>query len=212
VSLLDVLPLAVVMVSGPQILSAFFLATSDDWRANSAAYVLGAGLSIGLVVGVAYLLGDRLETGNGGALLGATGRQILLVAVLVFLLYAAIETYRKRTVSEPPQWMGKLSTATPGLSFRLGFLLLGFFPTDVVTSVAVGTYLAATGAPVTDAAGFVFLTLFVLAIPVLGVLALGERAEAVLPAIREWMDEHSWLVSEAVIILFVVLTLRNLLG
>jgi hypothetical protein len=89
---------------------------------------------------------------------------------------------------------------------------LGFFPTDVVTSVAVGTYLAATGAPVTDAAGFVFLTLLVLAVPVLGVLALGERAEAVLPAIREWMDEHSWVVSEAVIILFVVLTLRNLLG
>ncbi|SFR92774.1 Sap, sulfolipid-1-addressing protein [Halomicrobium zhouii] len=209
-SFVEVLPLAIVMIAGPQILSSIFLATSERWRTNSAAYVFGAALSISLVVSIAYLLGSSL--GGGGGLLGASARQLLYLAVLVLLFYAAVDTYRKREVSEPPKWMGKLTNATPGFSFRLGFLLLGVFPTNVVTSISVGTFLAANADPVTDAAGFVSLTLFMLALPSLGVLVLGRRAELVLPKIRDWMNDNTWIISEAVIALFVVLTLQNLLG
>jgi hypothetical protein len=209
-SLVEVLPLAIVMIAGPQILSPIFLATSEKWRANSAAYVFGAAVSISLVVVVAYLLGNSL--GGGGGLLGPTGQQVLYAVVLVLLLYAAFETYRKRNVSEPPAWMGKLTNATPQFSFKLGFLLLGVFPTDIVTSLSVGTYLAANGDPVTDAAGFILLTLFILAIPSLSVFVLGKRAEAALPKVRDWMNDNSWIISEAVIALFVVLTVQNLLG
>jgi hypothetical protein len=209
-SLVEVLPLAIVMIAGPQILSPIFLATSEQWRSNSIAYVVGASLSISLVVAIAYLLGNSLG-GGGGGLLGTTGQQLLYGAILVLLLYAAVETYRKRNVSEPPKWMGKLTTATPRFSFRLGFLLLGVFPTDIVTSISVGTYLAANGAPLTEAAGFILLTLFILAIPLLSVLLLGERAETTLPKIRDWMDNNSWIISEAVIALFIVLVLQNLL-
>ncbi len=209
-SLVEVLPLAIVMIAGPQIISSIFLSTSERWRANSTAYVFGAALSISLVVAIAYLLGSSF--GGGGGLLGASARQLLYVVVLVLLLYAAVDTYRKRTVSEPPKWMGELTSAAPQFSFRLGFLLLGFFPTNIVTSISVGTYLAASGAPVTDATGFVLLTLFMLALPSLGVFLLGKRAERALPEIRDWMNDNSWIISEAVIAIFVVLTLQNLLG
>ncbi|MGM0604037.1 MAG: GAP family protein [Halobacteriota archaeon] len=209
-SLLQVLPLAIVMIAGPQILSSIFLATSETWRANSAAYVFGAFLSISFVVVAAYLLGNRF--GGGGGLLGASATQLLHVVVLALLLYAAVDTFRKRTITEPPAWMGTLTTATPRFSFRLGVLLLGFFPTDIVTSMSVGTYLAANGDPITDAVGFVLLTLFILALPSIGVFVLGERAEAALPEIRDWMNDNSWIVSEAVILLFVFLTLQNLFG
>jgi hypothetical protein len=210
-SLVEVLPLAIVMIAGPQILSPIFLATSDQWRKNSAAYVFGASLSISLIVVVAYLLGSSLG-GGGGGLLGATGQQLLYLVILVLLLYAAVATYQKRNVSEPPKWIGKLTSASPRFSFRLGFLLLGVFPTDIVTSISVGTFLAANGDPVTDAAGFVLLTLFILALPSLSVLVLGKRAEAALPKIRDWMNDNSWIISEVVIALFVFLTLQNLLG
>ena len=209
-SFVEVLPLAIVMIAGPQIISSIFLSTSERWRANSTAYVVGSALSISLVVVVAYFLGNSF--GGGGGLLGASARQLLYVVVLVLLLYAAVETYRKRTVSEPPEWMGELTSAAPQFSFRLGFLLLGFFPTNIVTSISVGTYLAANGAPVTDAAGFVLLTLFILALPSLGVFLLGKRAENALPEVRDWMNDNSWIISEAVIGIFVVLTLQNLLG
>ncbi len=196
---LRVLPLAVVMVAGPQLLSAIFLATSEDWRRNSAAYVLGATVSIGLVVAVAYV------SGVGANRQGAS-RGTLHAVVFVALFVAMVQVYRERTESTPPAWMGKLEAASPRFAFRLGFLLMGFFPSDLLTSVAVGSYLASRGAPLSHAAGFLALTLLFLACPALAVLALGRRAETWLPAARDWMNENSWLVNEAVLLLFLAMT------
>ena len=199
-SLFTVLPLAVVMVAGPQLLSAIFLATSEQWRRNSAAYVTGAALSISLVVTAAYFL----ATGTRSA--GASNTTLSWV-VVALLVVAAINVYRNRETSEPPAWMGKLTGANPRFSFRLGFMLLGFFPTDIVTSVAVGTSLSSEGAPLFDAVGFLLVTLLLLSLPSLAVLALGERAERFLPKVRDWMDDNAWVVNEFVIGIFIFLTL-----
>ncbi len=48
------LPLAFVMVAGPQIISSFFFATSEKWKSVSATYVLGAAVSLLAVVTAAY--------------------------------------------------------------------------------------------------------------------------------------------------------------
>ncbi|WP_458189108.1 GAP family protein [Haladaptatus sp. NG-WS-4] len=204
-SFLTILPLAIVMVAGPQLLSAIFLATSENWRRNSAAYVFGAFLSISLVVTIAYLVGD-VATNQG------TSNDTLYVVVLVLLLVAMVNVYRTREESEPPKWMGKLERANPRFSFRLGFLLLGFFPTDILTSSAVGSFLAGNGDPLVDALPFVGLTLLFLALPSLVLLAFGDRGKAFLPKARDWMNTNSWVVNEVVILLFIALTLNNLLG
>ncbi|MDS0261364.1 GAP family protein [Haloarcula sp. S1CR25-12] len=199
-SLVTVLPLAVVMVAGPQLLSAIFLATSEQWRRNSAAFVGGAACSISIVVTAAYFL----ATGTRSAGASNTTLSWLIAAVLVA---AAFNVYRTRETAEPPAWMGKLTGASPRFAFRLGALLLGLFPTDILTSVAVGATLSSEGAPLRDAAGFVLATVLLLALPSLSVLALGERAEWLLPKVRDWMTDNSWLVTEFVIGIFVVLTL-----
>lgn len=193
------------MVAGPQILSAIFLATSGQWRRNSAAFVIGASLSITLVVTAAYTLGI-------GAIGQGTSNTTLSAILLVVLLVAMVDTYRTRHEAEPPAWMGKLGTATPRFSFRLGFLLLGFFPTNLLTSVAVGSYLAATGAPWVDALPFVSLTLLVLALPAIVLLAVGEHAERFLPTVRDWVETNSWVVTEIVIVFFIGLSVSNLVG
>jgi hypothetical protein len=200
---LKLLPMAFVMIAGPQILSAVFLATSDNWRRNSAAYVFGASLSITLFVTLAYLLLN--EAGNQGA-----SDDTLYVIVLVLLVLAALRTYLKREESEPPKWMGKLQTANPRFSFRLGFLLLGIFPTDILTSVAIGTYLAGHGDPWWHALPFIGLTLLFLSLPALTLLAFGERGQAFRPKARDWMNDNSWMVNEVVIVFFIVLTASNL--
>ena len=202
---LEVLPLVVVMIAGPQLLSAVFLATSERWRRNSAAYVTGAGLSISLVTFVAYVV-------SGGAIGGGTRSSTVYVVILVLLVLAMVHTYRTREQAEPPKWMGKLLSASPRFSFRLGFLLLGFFPTDLLTSAPVGSYLAAREASWTDALPFVGLTLLALALPALVVLAFGDRAERFLPKVRRWMETNSWVVNEFVLLLFVGMTLNNLVG
>jgi hypothetical protein len=200
---LTLLPMAFVMIAGPQILSSVFLATSANWGRNSAAYVLGAALSITLFVTLAFLLS------NGASDAGASNDAIYVV-VLVLLVLAAIHVYRTRKTAEPPKWMGKLQTATPRFSFRLGFLLLGIFPTDILTSAAVGSYLAGHGDPWWHALPFIALTLLFLGLPALILLALGERGRAFLPKVRDWMNTNSWVVNEIVIALFIGLTLSNL--
>jgi hypothetical protein len=202
-NLLTLIPLAFVMIAGPQILSAVFLATSEQWRGNSAAYVLGAAGSITLFVTLAYLLLN--EASNRG-----TSNDALYVIVLALLVAAAIHTFLTRKTAEPPKWMGKLQAATPRFSFQLGFLLLGIFPTDILTSVAVGTYLAGHGDPWWHALPFIALTLLFLASPALILLIFRDRAERLLPRARQWMNDNSWVINEIVIAFFILITLSNL--
>lgn len=204
-NLVKVLPMAFVMVAGPQIISAVFLATTEKWRRNCAAYVLGAAISISIVVVAAYYLLDTASGGGGG-------NDTLYWIVLGLLVFLAFNAYRTRETSEPPKWMGKLQTATPRFSFQLGFLLLGVFPTDIVTSVAVGTFLSAGGDPVWHYLPFLGLTLLFLATPSLIVLAMGDRGQQLLPKVRDWMNTNSWIVNEIVIGIFILLTINNLAG
>jgi hypothetical protein len=53
--LLAALPMAIVMVAGPQIISAIFLATSDQARRNSVTFLLGVALATTTGTTIAYL-------------------------------------------------------------------------------------------------------------------------------------------------------------
>jgi threonine/homoserine/homoserine lactone efflux protein len=203
--ILAMLPLAFVMVAGPQVLSSFFFATSEGWKRTSAAYLLGSAVSISLVVTAAFLLS------SGASDSGASDDTIYYI-VLALLLFAMLHTFRTRKTAEPPKWMGKLQTATPRFAFRLGFLLLGFFPSDLLTSLSVGGYLHASGDPLWYAVGFLGLTLLLLGAPALAVLVMGQRAERVLPKIRDWMNDNAWIVNEAVLLLFVGIVISSIAG
>lgn len=199
-----ILPMAFVMVAGPQILSAIFLATTHNWRRNSAAFLAGAALSITLIVSIAYVTGSGVS-GDGGS-------DTLYIVILALLVAAAANVFLTRKTAEPPKWMGKLQNASPPLSFKLGFLLLGVFPTDILTSWAVGSYLANQGDPWWHYLPFVLLTLLILALPATLILIFGRRAEAFLPKVRDWMNANSWIVSEIVIVFFIVITADSLVG
>jgi Sap, sulfolipid-1-addressing protein len=140
-------------------------------------------------------------------------RPIWLDGFLVLLLVvAAIHKYRTRKTSKPPAWMGKLEESTPKSAFRLGFLLLGLFPTDIITNVVVGSSLARGDDPWWYCLPFVLLTLLLEALPAIFVLLLGKRAEVLLPKVRDWMNTNSWVVSEVVIVFFIILELNNLIS
>lgn len=200
-----ILPLAFVMVAGPQIISAFFFATSEEWKRVSAAYVLGAAVSITAIVSAAYLLAQGAGNDEGGD----SGLNTIDYVVLALLVLAAVHTFRSRHQSEPPKWMGKLQTASPKMTLVLGFLLLGFFPSDIVTSISVGSFLGSHGDAWWEVLPFVGLTLLFLAAPALAVALLGQRAQTVLPRIRNWMNTNSWIISEGVIVFFIVIILSG---
>ncbi|MEU8295860.1 GAP family protein [Micromonospora sp. NPDC048909] len=58
---------------------------------------------------------------------------------------------------------------------------------------------------------FILLTVVLLAVPLLVLLLAGGRAGKALPRIRDWADEHAWVVSEVVIAFFALVTVLDLL-
>jgi hypothetical protein len=201
VDIAAILPLAIVMVAGPQIISAFFFATSPEWKGMSAVYVLGAAVSIPLVVTIGYLLANKA--------IGGESQEGTDLGIVALLLFAMFHKFRTREESEPPKWMGKLQTATTRFALVLGFLLLGFFPSDLVTALSVGGRLGNNEDPLWHAIPYIVLTLLLLGLPALGVAMLGERAQRRLPKIRDWMNDNSWIVSEVVLAFFVVIVLTG---
>jgi Sap, sulfolipid-1-addressing protein len=203
--------LAFVMIAGPQIISAFFFATSANWRGTSLAYAIGALLTVTVFVTAFYFIVKGLK-GGGGDSSKKTSGHVIDGVVLALLVVAAVYVFLKRKTAEPPKWMGRLQTATPKFAFTLGLLLLGVFPTDVITSFSVGSSMARDGNPWSYTIPFVLFTVFLLALPGLLVVVLGRRAAVFLPKVRDWMNTHSWIVSEIVIGLFIAITISSLAG
>ena len=199
------LPLSFVMIAGPQILSAIFLATTPKWRQNSGAFVLGGATAVTVWVTIAFVLGTGAQD-NG------TSRTTLDVLVLLLLAAAAIHKYVTRKQSKPPKWMGELEGMQPKGSLRLGFLLLALFPGDILTALAVGGYASGQGDSWFSLLPFIALTSLFLALPALALLVLGAKGQAALPKVRDWMDANSWVTSEIVLFLFMAMVGSSLVS
>ena len=111
-----------------------------------------------------------------------------------------------RKQSKPP----KLEAIEPKGAFKLGFLLLGVFPTDILTALSVGGFASTHGESWWHILGFVALTLLLLALPALAILLFGKKAEHAMPKVRDWMNDNSWVISEIVLGLFIGLTANSL--
>jgi hypothetical protein len=92
-------------------------------------------------------------------------------------------------------------------SLASGFLLFLVMPTDVITMVTVGVYLVRQDSSLINALPFILLTLLLVSIPLFLLLLLGARAETILPKVRAWMNTNSWVVSEFVIVFFLIISL-----
>ena len=208
-TLVKIVPMAFVMIAGPQIISAVMFATSARARANSLAYVSGATTSIVVGTTVCFVLVEALGIGESGSGSGHVVADWLFVVLLAIL---AVRVFLGRADSETPAWMGKLQTATPGFALKLGLLLFIAMPTDILTMMTVGGYLSAHNESLVKALPFVLLTALLVGSPLLVLLIMGKRAEATLPRMRDWMSSHSWVVSEIVIVFFLVMELRDALA
>ena len=197
---LTVLPMALVMSAGPQIVTATFLVTSEHARRSSLAFLAAVGAATTIGTTFFFFFGSGL----GGPSDEAAWVDWVIVALLVFLV---VWVYLKRHQTEPPKWMGKLETADTAFAAKIGFLLYMAMPTDLISMASVGAYLARQGAPWWHCLGFVLLTVLVAGLPFIALLVLGDRAERALPTMRQWMNDNSWIVNEAVLLFFLAMTL-----
>lgn len=202
---LQLLPLAVTMMAGPQIMSAILLVTHRHAVRVSLAYL--AGITLAVVVGVALArrlagaipLGDPDDSNSPGLII-----QLILVALLVII---ALKNYLGRETSEPPKWLATLLEAGPSKAFTTGLLLVLLMPTDIMVMLTVGVNLAQNGFPLTAAIPFLLVTLLIAALPLLNYLLFRRRAAAIMPGVRDWMSSRGWLINIIVCVIFLFLIL-----
>jgi hypothetical protein len=206
---LSVIPLAITMNAGPQIMSAIIFITASKPLKLSAYFLAGVVIAVTAGVTITYTLATALgssislgDPSNSGSLGNII--QYLLVGLLVFL---SIKNYMGRETIEPPGWLGALQNAKPRTAFTTGLLLLSVFPSDLVILVTVGVNLAQNNASLLGAVPFIVATILIAALPVLSYLLFRRRAQRVMPKVRDWMNTHSWLVNIIVYAVFIVLIL-----
>src|ERR671920_1518016 len=204
-----VIPLAITMNAGPQIMSAIIFVAANKPLRRSAYFLAGVVIAVSVGVTLTYILattlgnsisfGDPSDSGSLGNII-----QYVLVGLLVLL---SIKSYVGRESSEPPRWLGALQNAKPTTAFTTGLLLLSVFPSDFVILVTVGINLAQNNATLLGAVPFIVATILIAALPVLSYLLFRRRAQQVMPKVREWMNKNSWLVNIIVYVIFIVLIL-----
>jgi hypothetical protein len=200
---LQILPLALIMVMGPQILTAIFLVTSREPVKNSGAMltgvVLAASISVLIWFGLVDLIGIDPKEG------GSPTTVDYIVAGLLALL--ALNVLRTRGTAETPKWMSALQEAEPKRAFSLGFLLIFLMPTDIIAVISTVNFLHDNKLDAIDGWPLVAATTVLMALPIGAYLLLGHRAREAMPRIRDWLTTHSWLVNFVVIVYFIYQTL-----
>jgi hypothetical protein len=206
---LAILPLAITMNAGPQIMSALIFITASKPLKLSAAFLAGVVIAVSMGLTITYtiasLLGNSISLGDPSDA-SSIGNiiQYVLVALLIFL---SIKNYVRRESIEPPRWLGALQNAKPKTAFTTGLLLLSVFPSDLVILITVGMNLAQNDASLVAGLPFVLATIIIAALPVMFYLVFHRRAQRMMPKVRDWMNTNSWLINIIVYVIFILLIL-----
>jgi threonine/homoserine/homoserine lactone efflux protein len=200
---LEILPLAITMMAGPQIMSAIIFVTTSKPVKLSAYFLAAVAIAATLGVAIFYVIANNFSLGDPNDS-SSTGNiiQYVLVGLLVLL---SIRNVRRRDTIEPPKWMGTLQNAEPGTAFKTGFLLISLMPSDLLIMMTVATNLAQNNSSFVAALPFLAATVLVAALPVLFYVLFRRRAQEFMPKVRDWMNNTAWAVNIIVYAIFIVL-------
>lgn len=203
---LKILPLAITMMAGPQIMAAIILVTTSRPVRVSLAFLLGvlAGASIGVAItyGIFTLVGgDKLNKHLGSG----TAGNIIQYVLIALLIVAALRNYIKRATIKPPKWLETLMRADPRRALLTGLLVILLMPSDIAVMLTVGSHLVQHHVGYAGALPFIGATVLIAALPLLALLLFHRRARRAMPGVRTWMTDHSWLINIACCLIFIAI-------
>ncbi len=201
---LQILPLSLIMVMGPQILTAIFLVTSHEPVKNSGAMLVGVVLAASLSLAIWFGLYEALDINPPSG----SGPSTADYVVAGLLALAGIHTFVGRHDASVPKWMTALQQAEPKRAFSLGFLLILLMPTDIVAVISTVHWLHDNHDNLLHSWPLLAATTVLMALPILGYVLLGRRAREAMPRIRDWLTTNAWLVNIIVIVYFIYQLLK----
>ena len=125
---IQVIPMATIMLLGPQILSAMFILTGKNHIKASLAYILSIFLAASLGTLAMMLLIDIFNLSAPSDSEPSTLVNIIKYAIVALLFFGIYKNYRDRNKKITPKWMKVIMAGNPRDNFKLGFVLVASLP------------------------------------------------------------------------------------
>ena len=203
----EVLSFAVgVAVSPVPIAAVIVMLFTPKAKTNAPTFLVAWLLGI-VVVGVIVLLIPGLEASDGEP---STLSGVVKGILGVMLLLVGWGLWRKRpwpgNVAEPPKWMDSIDTFGIGKSFGMGFLLSALNPKNLLLVAAAAATISAAGLSAGEQIAallvFTMIAASTVAVPVIGYLIAGERADETFANAKDWLIQNNSVVMAVLLLVF----------
>lgn len=214
-ALAEALPLAVAIAASPfAIVPAILLLFTTRPRATGGAFLAGWLLGLTVITAAAAMLASVIDPFADEPAWASW----LRIAVGVLLLGLAVrKVLRRKVVTAPPAWIGRLKDATPSRAFVLAVVMAVANPKILLLAGAAGVIIGAAELTRAETAVTVVAVVVVasltVALPVLLYVVLGDRVLTPLGRVRDWLSRNNAAVMAVVLlVLGVALLLEGVSG
>lgn len=202
--MVELLPLALVITVSPlSIIPGVLVLHAPHPRQSSLAYLAGwllglAGLTA-LFIAISNMLGGLKDSPAAWA----SWLRISVGAALI--VFGVIRWLTRRGHDHIPAWMRTMTSVTPMRAAVTGAALTVVNPKVLficaAAGLAIGTDALGVAGTVLSAALFVAVAGSSVAIPVLAYAGAGERLDAPLERLKNWMEKHNAALVAAILVL-----------
>ncbi|KOY51963.1 GAP family protein [Polaribacter dokdonensis] len=199
-----ILPLALTVMLGPQILVGMLLITRPDAIKSSLIYISTLLLTLIATTSIYYFLVQSIDFQNF-SVGGRPALKYILIALFIFLIIKSFVTRNK--ITEPPKWMTGLATSSYKKIALIALSLIAFMPTDIVIAFSVGNILNQNSSSLLGAIPFFAAVFFIASVPLLLYFSLGSKASTTLAKVNAWLNTHGYVINIIVLAFFIYLLL-----
>jgi len=175
-------------------------------KTNAPLFLVGWVIGL-LLVGFVVLLIPGLEASGSEP---TTSSGVVKALLGVLLLVAGWGAWRRRPgateTAEAPKWMESIDGFGIGKSFGMGFLLSALNPKNLLLVAAAAATISAAGLSTSEQTitllVFTLIAASTVAVPVIGYLIVGERADEVFANAKDWLIQNNSVVMSVLLLVF----------
>jgi len=208
--MVELLPLAAVITVSPlSIIPAVLVMHAPHPRPSALAYLIGWLLGLTALTAISVAISGMLGGLRGSPPQWASWLRIGVGTALV--VFGVIRWLTRRGHDHMPAWMRSLTSVTPARAGITAAALTVVNPKVLFVCAAAGLSIGGdalgTVGTVASAALFVGVAASSVAIPILAYVAAGERLDAPLERLKDWLEKHNAALVAAILVLIGLMVL-----